>query len=91
MTQHFAVPHGRIKVVIYDAREDSSTYGQIVEVMLGRPFDYELLIIPPLLWYGFQGISNFPSLICNCTDLTHDPFESEKHELVNDIIPYSWE
>ncbi len=90
MTQHFAVPHGRIKVVIYDDRQGSPTYGGIAEFELGRHDDYTLLVIPPLLWYGFQGIANEPSLLCNCADLVHDPLESEKLEICDARIPYDW-
>jgi dTDP-4-dehydrorhamnose 3,5-epimerase len=90
MTQHFAVPHGRIKIVIYDDRQDSPTCGKIMEVMLGRPDDYMLLVIPPMLWYGFQGITDTPSLLCNFADLIHDPYESEKLDIFEKKIPYHW-
>lgn len=52
-TQRFAVPVGRLKIVLYDGRPESPTYGRIMEVLLGRPDNYALLQIPPRVWYGF--------------------------------------
>lgn len=90
MTQHFAVPVGLMKIVLHDGREDSPTRGNTVEVFLGRPDHYRLLRIPPLVWYGFSAVSQGPALICNCADLAHDPAESERAELTDPRIPYSW-
>ena len=42
-TQRFAVPVGRLKIVLYDGRPESPTYGRIMEVLLGRPDNYALL------------------------------------------------
>ena len=90
MTQHFAVPVGQIKLVLYDDRKDSTTSNQLEVHELGES-NYSLLVIPPLVWYGFQGISKESALIGNCTDIPHDPDESERLDLKNDVIPYHWE
>lgn len=89
MTQHFAVPMGKVKIVIYDGRKDSLTYKEIQEVELGED-KYSLIRIPPLLWYGFQGISPGASLIANCASLPHDPQESENLDPLTKLIPFSW-
>lgn len=89
MTQHFAVPMGEILLVLYDDRERSSTKGEIQEVHLGGD-NYNLVRIPPLVWYGFKGISIMPALIANCTDIPHDPSETEKFEFNDLKIPYQW-
>ena len=90
MTQRFAVPVGRIKVVMHDDRDDSATKGWTSEVTLGRPDDYMLLIIPPMVWYSFQGFSSAPSVMANCSDVPHDPGESEQMSLESGFIPYAW-
>jgi dTDP-4-dehydrorhamnose 3,5-epimerase len=90
MTQHFAVPVGKIKLVIYDDREDSNTRGEIYELETGED-NYCLIKIPPFLWYGFKGISATPSLIANCADMPHDPDEIKRMEPSNTAIPYTWE
>jgi dTDP-4-dehydrorhamnose 3,5-epimerase len=76
-TQNLAVPVGRVRFVIYDARATSPTCGCIEAIELGRPDAYARLTIPPFVWYGFRGIGTQPALVANCADLPHDPEESE--------------
>jgi dTDP-4-dehydrorhamnose 3,5-epimerase len=89
MTQHFAVPVGKIKLVIYDDREGSSCHGNIEVIEIGED-SYCLVKIPPLVWYGFQGVSSIPALIANCTDIPHDPAEGERLDISNSKIPWDW-
>ncbi|HBG47488.1 MAG TPA: dTDP-4-dehydrorhamnose 3,5-epimerase [Deltaproteobacteria bacterium] len=89
MTQHFAVPVGRIRLVVYDGREGSPTFGSIEVIETGE-VDYMLIRIPPLLWYGFMGISSGPALIANCTDIPHSPEESERMDMDSAMIEYDW-
>lgn len=89
-TQNLVVPVGRIRIVIYDDREESPTRGKLQELELGRPDAYLRLQIPPGLWYGFACISEGPALLANCTDFPHDPAESELHPINYLLIPYKW-
>jgi dTDP-4-dehydrorhamnose 3,5-epimerase len=89
-SQNLAVPLGVIRLVIYDDRPNSNTYGKITEYKLGRPEDYTLIHIPPMLWYGFQGIGSQTSMIANCTDLSHDPEEMASLSADTSQIPYQW-
>jgi len=91
MTQHFAVPMGCIRLVLFDDRASSSSNGKVEELILGRPDSYYLVRIPPMVWYGFQGMDEKPSLISNCTDLPHDPKDSENMDILDSRIPYKWE
>ncbi len=90
MTQHFAVPVGRIRLAFFDDRADSPSKGQIEEIILGRPDRYYLICIPPMVWYGFKGISDMTALLANCSDMPHDPNESEQLPVSNDYISYDW-
>jgi dTDP-4-dehydrorhamnose 3,5-epimerase len=76
-TQNLAVPSGRMRFVVYDARESSPTKGRLDIIELGRPDAYARLRIPPMLWYGFTCISSTPALAANCPDMPHDPTEGE--------------
>ena len=89
-TQLFAVPMGLLRIVLYDDRGASSTRGVLVERRLGRPDDYGLLRIPPMVWYGFMAEGASPALICNCADIPHDPAESERLPPDDATIPYAW-
>lgn len=90
MTQHFAVPVGKIKLVLYDDRGKSLLQGRLEEYILGKPDNYSLIRIPPLVWYGFQGLDSTLSLVANLTDLPHDPAEVETLPDNSPDIPYSW-
>ena len=89
-TQNLTVPFGSIRLVIYDNRSASSTRGKIKEYELGRPENYKLIHIPPMLWYGFQEIGNQTSMIANCPDQPHDPGEAESKPADSSQIPYQW-
>ena len=89
-SQNLVVPLGKIRLVIYDDRPNSNTHGKIAQYKLGRPKDYRLIHIPPMLWYGFQGIGDQTSMIANCTDLSHDPEEMESLSADTSQIQYQW-
>ena len=88
-TQNFVVPVGRIKLVLYDQRQDSGTSEMVFETELGRN-NYKMITIPPQIWYGFQGLSNDVSIIANLIDNPHDPEESESLDISDTTIPYNW-
>ena len=89
-SQNLAIPFGKILLVVYDDRPNSNTHGEITEYRLGRPDNYKLIHIPPMLWYGFQGIVDQTSMIANYTDLPHDPEEMESLSADTSQIPYQW-
>ncbi len=89
MTQHFAVPKGKIRLVVYDDRTKSESYKNIEIIDIGEN-NYCLVKIPPLVWYGFKGISPEPAIIANCTDIPHEPKEQIKLDVHTNRIPYNW-
>ena len=89
-TQHFAVPSGLLRIVLYDDRPDSATRGVLCELALGRPEHYGLLRIPTNVWYGFAAMGEAPALICNCADIPHDPDEGRRLPANDPSIPYQW-
>jgi dTDP-4-dehydrorhamnose 3,5-epimerase len=90
MTLNYSVPYGLIKLVLYDARTDSKTYGEIQEIFLG-PENYNLVTIPPMVWNGFKGVGTTHSIVANCSDIPHDPDEIERMDPFDPSIPYNWE
>ncbi|WP_326841315.1 dTDP-4-dehydrorhamnose 3,5-epimerase family protein [Streptomyces sp. NBC_01558] len=89
ITLNYAVPHGRIKLVLYDDRSDSDTRGTCQEYFLG-PDDYALVQIPPGVWNGFKGMSE-TALIANCATHPHDPSRSDRLDPFDNDIPYDWQ
>jgi dTDP-4-dehydrorhamnose 3,5-epimerase len=89
MVLNYAVPIGKIKLVLFDDRANSPTNGNIQEVYLG-PDNYNLVIVPPLVWNGFKGIGSDMALVANCASIPHDPQEIERLDPTNDRIHYDW-
>lgn len=90
MTLNYACVFGRIKLVLYDDREGSSTQGSVVEVFLG-PDDYSLVVIPPDVWNGFKGMSDPYAIIANCCTHPHDPSRTTRVDPFENEFPYEWE
>jgi dTDP-4-dehydrorhamnose 3,5-epimerase len=89
MTLNYACIFGRIKLVLYDDREDSQTHGTVSELFLG-PDNQMLVVIPPEIWTGFKGMSTPFALVANCCTHPHDPSRTTRIDpFVNDI-PYEW-
>lgn len=89
-TQNLAVPSGRIRLVVFDARPESKSRGATQVLELGRPDHYVRVTIAPGLWYAFAALGNMPALLANCADLPHDPNESETLPLDTPLIPFRW-
>ena len=89
MTLNYACISGRVKLVLYDDREGSSTRGELTEIFLG-PDNYSLVIIPPEVWNGFKGMSEPHAIIANCCTHAHDPSRSSRLDPFDNHIPYDW-
>jgi dTDP-4-dehydrorhamnose 3,5-epimerase len=90
-TDHFVCVKGMMKVVLYDARDDSPTKGEINEFFLG---DHNPMIveIPPLVYHGFKCIGDSEAIVVNVTTNTYnyanpDEFRVAPHD---GTIPYDW-
>jgi dTDP-4-dehydrorhamnose 3,5-epimerase len=89
MTLNYAVPHGEILLVLYDAREKSPTYGAVQKIELGGEH-YSLVTVPPGIWSGFKGISAETAIVANCASTPHDPAQAERKDPDDPAIPYDW-
>lgn len=86
MTTNIIVPIGRIKFVFLDDRSNKKNLFQ--EVIVSKN-NYVRITIPPLIWFGFQGLYKEESTLLNIADMPHDPFEVETKN-VNEF-KYNWE
>lgn len=89
MTLNYAVPHGNIKLVLYDDRPGSPTQGLVQEIFLGES-NYQLVTVPPNVWNGFKGIGTESSIVANCATHPHDPAEIKRLDPFDNEIPYDW-
>lgn len=89
MVLNYALLHGRIKFVLYDARPESSTYKALQEIFLG-PENYSLVTVPPGVWNGFKGYGSEMSMVANCATIPHDPAEITRLDPNSPVIPYDW-
>jgi dTDP-4-dehydrorhamnose 3,5-epimerase len=89
MTLNYACIHGRVKVVLYDDREESPTRGGLMELFLG-PDQHALVVIPPGIWTGMKGMSSPFALVANCATHPHDPARTTRLDPFDNDIPYNW-
>jgi dTDP-4-dehydrorhamnose 3,5-epimerase len=56
-----------MRLVLYDARRESPTFGQVNELVhgLARP---ALIVVPPRVWHGVQNLLNRPGALLNLPD-----------------------
>ena len=90
-TDRLFIVVGMARIVLYDARTDSSTYGRINEFKLGhlRP---GLVVVPPKVWHGVQSIGTSDAIVVNMVDRAYD-YEDPDHWRVppnSPEVPYSW-
>jgi len=90
-TDNMAVIKGMMKVVLYDAREDSPTYEEVNEFFLGE-HNFKLIQIPKMVYHGFKCIGAEEAIVINIPTETYDyknPDEYRVDPYENDI-PYDW-
>jgi dTDP-4-dehydrorhamnose 3,5-epimerase len=90
MILNYAVPHGNIKMALYDDRKDSPTKGEVQEIFLG-PDNYCLVTVPPFVWNGFKGLGTCMALVANCATIAHRPDEISRLSPFDPSIPYNWD
>lgn len=88
-TLNYVCLNGRVKLVLFDDRTNSSTKGKYQEIILS-PKEYFLVSIPPKIWNGFKGLDQYESIIANCLDNPHDESEMIRKETTDKYFNYNW-
>ena len=70
-TDRLFVAAGQARIVLYDARPTSSSFGAINEFRLG-PSSPGLVMIPPRVWHGVQADSDEPAILINAVDRAYN-------------------
>lgn len=77
----FAVPQGDVLLAMYDARQDSETYGRFNLVPLGESCgdDGQLLVVVPRgVYHCFMVVSERPALLLNYPTSLYDPTDEHR-------------
>ena len=90
LTLNYAVPSGRIKVVCYDDRKGSPSFGKTQELFIGEDC-YQLITIPAGIWNGFKAVGPTAAIVANCATLPHQPEEIIRKDPFSPDIPYNWD
>jgi len=80
---------GKVKLVLFDDRKESSTQGVCQELTLS-PEDYFLVTIPSNIWNGFKGLDKNESIIANCLTLPHNEKEMVRKDPLDKSFNYNW-
>lgn len=90
-TDNVAVVHGMVKLVLYDAREESPTKGEINEFFMGvhNPM---LVQIPKGVYHGWKCISLEEAIVVNSPTEPYHYQEPDEHRIPFDSpdVPYDW-
>jgi dTDP-4-dehydrorhamnose 3,5-epimerase len=89
MTLNYVAAFGKIKLVLYDDRQNSKTNGKIQEIFLSND-DHFLVIIPPMIWNGFTSADDNIAVLANCSDIPHDKSEILRMDFNDPKFPYNW-
>ena len=87
---------GQTLLVLIDGREESSTFGAVVEHVLGER-QHSLVLIPPGVWHGLKCLSRAESMVMNVPTLAFDMSGPDEERTPAHAAPgpglpaYSWE
>ena len=87
MTLNVIVPHGQVRFILYDDRDDSQTKGRYQRVLLSLDC-YQRLTVPPMVWGAFEGLANPDSMLLNIAGIPHDPSEADQKPISQ--IDFNW-
>lgn len=90
-TDNFTCIYGMMKVALYDAREDSPTYGELNEFFVGEKNPL-LISVPPFVYHGFKGMGTKTAFFLSVPTLPYNYDEPDEFRLPADTdeIPYDW-
>ncbi|MCQ4333141.1 dTDP-4-dehydrorhamnose 3,5-epimerase family protein [Natronomonas sp. F2-12] len=89
---HFVCPQGRIKVGIYDDRDESPTKGEVNTFIIGE-HNQKAIRIPGDCWHGFKVIGDEQAMLINFPTKPYDYENPDEERLPHDTdkIPFDWE
>ena len=89
---NMTVVKGMMKIVLYDSRKESATFGEVNEIFAGI-HNPVLVHIPPFVYHGFKCISEDEAIVINAPTEVYNYNEPDEFRLPahGGEIPYNWE
>lgn len=88
----YCLIHGEMEIVLYDVREESSTYGQICKFTVSH-YNRKLFNIPINVWHAVRNVGNTECIAVNFPTIPYDHSNPDKYRLPldTDEIPYKFD
>jgi dTDP-4-dehydrorhamnose 3,5-epimerase len=88
----YFILQGEMEVVLYDAREDSPTYGLVSKIYLSE-YRRQLMNIPVGIWHAEHNVGTKECVIVNFPTIQYNHASPDKYRLPldTDLIPYKFE
>lgn len=90
-TDNFTCVKGKMRLGLYDSRENSPTKGEVLDYTL-TPEEPALVQIPPGVFHGFKCVGDSEAIVINTPT---EPYNREKPDeyrvdAINNDIPFDW-
>ena len=89
-TDLWAPVEGMMQVFLYDLRRDSSTFGRINTMYVGRYRPWSILI-PPGVGHGYKVLGTDPAVLVYITNRYYNPSDEGRLAWNHPAIAYDWE
>lgn len=86
------ISQGQVKVVLYDSRQDSPTFGMVNEIYRSE-LDRNLMVIPAFVFHAHQNVGHTDALFISMPTRAyqHDDPDVFRYPINSDQIPYRFE
>lgn len=83
------IPIGAVKVALADRRETSTTYGELMEILMGDQYPAKLLKIPTGVAHGYRVVQG-PAHVFYITSNIYNPQDEGRLPHDDPAIGYDW-
>lgn len=85
MIMNLIVPIGQVKFVFFVENGKAERNFRTIEI---GQYNYQRLTVPAGVWFGFKGLGNTNSLVCNISNILHSDGEVIRKRV--DAIDFDW-
>jgi dTDP-4-dehydrorhamnose 3,5-epimerase len=91
-TDSFTCVSGKMRLALYDARDDSPTKGEIQDFEISTEGNPILVQIPPGVYHGFKCLSDKEAIVINTVTEPYNHSQPDEHRVdaYDNDIEYDW-